>query len=61
MKGSLPTNYISLTTGKNATEAFDDVGHSPDAKEIQKKYLIGVVVGDKKKDTSSKSSQPVSR
>ena len=34
--------------GKDATEAFEDVGHSPDAREIQKKYLIGEVVGPKK-------------
>ena len=27
--------------GKEATEAFEDVGHSPDAREIQLKYLIG--------------------
>lgn len=29
--------------GKDATEAFEDIGHSPEAREIQKKYLIGEV------------------
>lgn len=27
--------------GKNATEIFEDVSHSADAKELMKKYLIG--------------------
>ncbi|XP_078396184.1 cytochrome b5 [Cetorhinus maximus] len=27
--------------GGNASEAFDDVGHSTDAREMTKKYLIG--------------------
>ena len=27
--------------GKDATESFEDVGHSPDAREMQEKYLIG--------------------
>lgn len=29
--------------GKNATESFEDVGHSPDAREQQTKYLIGEI------------------
>ena len=33
--------------GRDATEAFEDVGHSPDAKDIQKKYLIGEVAEEK--------------
>jgi len=27
--------------GRNATEAFEDIGHSPDARELQQQYLIG--------------------
>lgn len=30
--------------GKDATEAFEDVGHSSDAKELLKKFKIGEVV-----------------
>lgn len=30
-------------SGRNATEAFEDVGHSPDARELQQNYLIGEV------------------
>ena len=33
------TNYA----GKDATEDFEDVGHSDDAKEIMEKYYIGEV------------------
>ena len=33
----------SLPPGKDATEAFEDVGHSPDARETQAQYLIGTV------------------
>ena len=36
---------VSLTcfysTGGDATNAFEDVGHSQDARELQKNYLIG--------------------
>ena len=34
--------------GRDATEAFEDVGHSPDARELQKKYHIGTVSGPRK-------------
>uniref|UniRef100_A0A7C9DWU4 Cytochrome b5 heme-binding domain-containing protein n=1 Tax=Opuntia streptacantha TaxID=393608 RepID=A0A7C9DWU4_OPUST len=35
---------ILLTaTGKDATEDFEDVGHSDDAREMMKKYYIGEV------------------
>lgn len=30
--------------GKEATEAFDDVGHSQDAKDILKQYHVGTIV-----------------
>jgi hypothetical protein len=29
--------------GKDGSEAFEDVGHSPDARELQQQYLIGEV------------------
>lgn len=29
------------TTGKDATEAFEDIGHSDEAREILEKYYIG--------------------
>jgi len=29
--------------GKDGTESFEDVGHSTDAREIMKEYLIGVL------------------
>lgn len=32
-----------LNAGKDGTESFEDVGHSPDARETQLKYLIGEV------------------
>eukprot|EP00731_Ephydatia_muelleri_P025954 Em0018g54a len=41
--------------GRDATEAFEDVGHSPDAREIQKKYLIGTVSGPRKAPIQKKT------
>ncbi|XP_042336593.1 cytochrome b5 type B isoform X1 [Sceloporus undulatus] len=39
--------------GRDATESFDDVGHSMDAKEMLKQYLIGEVhPSDQKPDPS---------
>lgn len=35
--------------GKEATEAFEDVGHSTDARELMKKYKIGELVESEKK------------
>jgi cytochrome b involved in lipid metabolism len=29
--------------GKDATEAFEDIGHSDEAREILEKYLVGVL------------------
>jgi cytochrome b involved in lipid metabolism len=47
--------------GDDATEDFEDVGHSSDAREMMKDYLIGELVADDKqgkldlgKDSSSK-------
>lgn len=36
------------TAGKDATEAYEDVGHSEDADEILQSYLIGVAAESKK-------------
>lgn len=35
--------------GKEATEAFEDVGHSTDARELMKKYKIGELVESERK------------
>ena len=54
LPGTLQSLTVSLT-GKDATEAFEDVGHSPDARELNKKYLIGEVSvrsADRDKNTS---------
>ena len=32
-----------VSAGLDATNAFEDVGHSTDAREVANKYLIGVV------------------
>ena len=32
-----------IKPGKDGSEAFEDVGHSPDARELQQQYLIGEV------------------
>jgi len=29
--------------GKDATEAFEDIGHSDEAREILEKYLVGTL------------------
>lgn len=42
--------------GKDASEDFDDIGHSLDAKELMKKYLIGELV-DEDKTSGQKSRQ----
>ncbi|XP_042336595.1 cytochrome b5 type B isoform X2 [Sceloporus undulatus] len=44
--------------GRDATESFDDVGHSMDAKEMLKQYLIGEVhPSDQKPDPSKVPNQ----
>jgi cytochrome b involved in lipid metabolism len=40
--------------GKDATEAFDDVGHSTDAKEMMIKYQIGQIREEDRKHLESK-------
>ena len=32
---------VQLFSGGDATEAFEDVGHSTDARELMKDYLVG--------------------
>uniref|UniRef100_A0A6V7IKZ8 Cytochrome b5 heme-binding domain-containing protein n=1 Tax=Bracon brevicornis TaxID=1563983 RepID=A0A6V7IKZ8_9HYME len=41
--------------GKDASEDFDDVGHSTDAQDLMKKYLIGEIVQEER--TNSKPKQ----
>jgi cytochrome b involved in lipid metabolism len=45
---------LTELAGQDATEAFDEIGHSPDAKELLKKFLVGELKGSPKpkaKDT----------
>jgi cytochrome b involved in lipid metabolism len=41
--------------GKESTEAFNDIGHSQDAKDIMKKYRVGTIVEAER--TSNKAKQ----
>uniref|UniRef100_A0A0N4ZE64 (3R)-3-hydroxyacyl-CoA dehydrogenase n=1 Tax=Parastrongyloides trichosuri TaxID=131310 RepID=A0A0N4ZE64_PARTI len=43
--------------GGDATEAFNDVGHSSDAKEMAKEYLIGTLPVDEKATKNSNCGQ----
>lgn len=40
--------------GKDASEDFDDVGHSNDAMELMKKYQVGVLVESERTNQSPK-------
>jgi len=42
--------------GAYATEAFEDVGHSTDARELMEDYLIGELAAEDKESSSGKSS-----
>uniref|UniRef100_A0A915IEZ3 Cytochrome b5 heme-binding domain-containing protein n=1 Tax=Romanomermis culicivorax TaxID=13658 RepID=A0A915IEZ3_ROMCU len=44
--------------GRDATESFEDVGHSSDAREMRKQYLIGCLKPDDKSGTT-KAKEPV--
>ncbi|XP_026575571.1 cytochrome b5 [Pseudonaja textilis] len=44
--------------GRDATESFEDVGHSMDAKEMLKQYLMGEVHPDDRKPDTSKVPSP---
>uniref|UniRef100_A0A1B6EX76 Cytochrome b5 n=1 Tax=Cuerna arida TaxID=1464854 RepID=A0A1B6EX76_9HEMI len=49
--------------GKDATEAFEDVGHSSDAREMMKKYKVGELHESEKtttKDEKLPQPQPLS-
>ena len=35
--------YVNVLSGIDATTDFEDVGHSSDARELKKRYLIGTV------------------
>lgn len=41
--------------GKEATEAFEDVGHSTDARDMMKKFKIGEIVESEKIKTQTKA------
>ncbi|KAH8399026.1 hypothetical protein KR215_001054 [Drosophila sulfurigaster] len=41
--------------GKDATENFEDVGHSNDAREMMKKYKIGELVASERTNVAQKS------
>ncbi|XP_039953098.1 cytochrome b5-like [Bactrocera tryoni] len=41
--------------GKEATENFEDVGHSSDAREMMKKYKIGELVESERTNVPQKS------
>lgn len=43
--------------GKDASEAFEDVGHSTDARELMKRYLIGELIESERKESPSKGPQ----
>ncbi|KAL1455275.1 hypothetical protein WDU94_009380 [Cyamophila willieti] len=42
--------------GKNATEQFEDVGHSTEARELMKKYLVGTISDPENVPASSQGS-----
>lgn len=42
---------------KDATEAFEDVGHSMDARDLMKKYQIGVLENKKEKPTQAQQEK----
>lgn len=44
--------------GKDATEHFEDVGHSTDARDMMKKFKIGEIVESERKVVPEKS-EPV--
>lgn len=45
---------LQEAAGKDATKDFDDVGHSKDAIQLMKQYLIGEIVDEEKKPNKSK-------
>jgi len=45
--------------GRNATEHFEDVGHSSDARELMKQYYIGDIVEAERKEAPKKAKAAV--
>ncbi|XP_039757305.1 cytochrome b5-like [Pararge aegeria] len=43
--------------GKEATQDFEDVGHSDDARELMKKYLIGTLPPEEHKKTGGTTGE----
>ncbi|XP_063908761.1 cytochrome b5 [Zophobas morio] len=41
--------------GKDGSEAFEDVGHSSDARELMKKYQIGEIIESERKPVKEKN------
>ncbi|KAK5135327.1 hypothetical protein LTR08_005431 [Meristemomyces frigidus] len=46
--------------GMDATSAYEDVGHSEDAREIMQQYLVAVLAGAQSGDAAQQASTPVS-
>ncbi|XGW01371.1 hypothetical protein V3C99_013933 [Haemonchus contortus] len=46
--------------GRDATEAFEDVGHSTDAREMREQYLVGEIVEEEKQKYSYDKKEWVS-
>ncbi|KAL1925204.1 uncharacterized protein VTP21DRAFT_87 [Calcarisporiella thermophila] len=46
--------------GKDATEAFEDIGHSDEARELMQNFLVGSIEGAEpvKDDVAKKNKQP---
>lgn len=44
--------------GKDATENFEDVGHSSDAREMMKKFQIGEIVESERRGDIPEKTQP---
>ena len=47
--------------GRDATSAYEDVGHSEDAREIMHPYLVGVIEGGSEKRVASKPAVKIVR
>lgn len=43
--------------GKDATESFEDVGHSTDARDLMKRYKIGEVIESERTEVPEKTPQ----
>ncbi|XP_050308008.1 cytochrome b5-like [Anthonomus grandis grandis] len=52
------SELITEYAGKDATKAFDDFGHSSDAKKMLKAYKIGEVVEEERKGKIKKKEKP---